>query len=126
MKIKSLVICVFMFFYSLACAFADSEKSANPVIKLLRNIEYSSRLKFEYDSNIFFTEDNEESDFKEIFSQTLRYKTSQNAHYFEAGYKGNYAYFTEESLGILNHAADILYSYRPFSNLSFEIGRAHV
>lgn len=94
-------------------------QNKNPFLKFLSDIDYSSRLKFEYDTNIFLTEDGEDSDWKEIFTQTLFYQLTKGDHYFQWGYSGNYAYYDHEAKGVLGHTANLLYSYRPFEKLSF-------
>ncbi|HOW36147.1 MAG TPA: hypothetical protein PL155_07020 [Candidatus Omnitrophota bacterium] len=96
-----------------------TNKNENPFLKFLKDIDYSSRLKFEYDTNIFLTEDGEDFDWKEIFTQTLFYQLIKGDHYFQWGYSGNYAYYDKEAKGVLGHTANVLYSYRPFEKLSF-------
>ena len=116
------VVLLFVFFLSSVgtgiCAPVAKTQTTNPLIKFLKEIEYTSRLKFEFDDNIFLTEDNQDSDFKQIFSQGLNYELSKEKQYFRLEYFGNYSYLDEESLGILGHAADVVYSYRPFDKFS--------
>ena len=99
-------------------ASATSTEEANPVVKLLQSIEYSSRFKVEYSDNIFSTPDNQDSDWREIFTQTLLFKLPGERQYFQLGYSGNYGFYNEESTGVLGHSANLLYSYRPFDGFS--------
>ncbi|MFH1359449.1 MAG: hypothetical protein ABIJ41_00235 [Candidatus Omnitrophota bacterium] len=98
--------------------FSSEQAPVNPIKKFLKNIEYTSRLRFEYDNNIFLTENDEDDDIKEIFTQTLTYRLPKENYYFQLAYRGNYAYYNKESTGILGHAANVLYSYRPFNGFS--------
>ena len=93
----------------------------NPFGKFLNDIKYSSRLKIEHEDNIFLQEDGEEPDLRQIFTQTFQYQSTRDNHFFQWGYTGDYAYYTEESLGVLEHSAQGVYSYRPEEKFSFGI-----
>ncbi len=125
MKKKIFVIlAVFCFSFpglALAAETSEPQSPSNPIANFLRSIDYTSRLKLEFDDNILLTEDNQDSDFKQVFTQTLTYKLPKDKYYFQWGYSGNYAYYNEEATGILGHGAYLLYSYRPWDGFSFGI-----
>ena len=97
---------------------ASTLKEPNPFFQFLNDLEFSSRLKWELDDNIFLVENEEDSDFRQTFTQTILYKLPKDHHYFQMNYRGNYAYYHEEATGILGHTAGLLYSYRPFDGFS--------
>ena len=102
-------------FGNLNC-FAEDE-TPNPIIKFFKDINYSSQIALEYDDNIFLAEDNEDADWRQIYTQGLFYRNSKDDHYFQWRYTGRYAYYNEEATDILGHTAQALYSYRPFAFL---------
>lgn len=120
--LTSVILSVVFFWASSGyCVLPQPQSEPNPLIQFINNIEYSSRLKFEYDDNIFLTEDNRDSDFRQIFSQAITYKSTKDKSYFQLGYNGNYSYYDQEALGVLGHTANMLYSYRPFDGFSIGI-----
>jgi len=102
----------------------DMHASFDPLSEFLKSIEYGTRLKFEYDSNIFLKQKDTESDFKQIVSQSLRYKKRVNDHFFQWGYSGHYDFYNQESVGILGHAANVSYSYRPYERFSVGVSNS--
>lgn len=108
----------FLLFFQGVAHSAEAQPLANPVAKFLKNIEYTSRIKLEYDDNIFLNEDASDSDLRPIFTQTMTYKLPTEKQYFQLGYSGNYSYYTQESVSLLGHGANLLYSYRPFDGFS--------
>ncbi len=99
-----------------------AKQSTGILRTILDDIEFTSRLKTEYDDNIFLSENNENSDIREVFTQHLRYNKSFDQHFWKLEYTGNHSYYIEESTNVLDHTADFLYSYRPFTNLSLGLG----
>ncbi len=94
----------------------------NAFIRFLKSFDYTSRLRFQFDDNIFLTEDREDSDVKEIFTQILEYNHSSGDNFLRWSYTGDYDYYNEESLGVLSHSTNLLYSYRPVDKFSFGLG----
>lgn len=125
-SIQRILLVVFLMTFSVfhPVAYAENKVSAentattNPLVKFLKEVQYTTRLKFEYDDNIFLREADEESDSRNVFMQSLSYKLPKDNYYFQWGYTGNYAYYSQEAVGVLGHSANVLYSYRPFDGFS--------
>lgn len=119
---KKLIIVGLGFFLGMVFGNPQSSYAQNPtphpILKFLNDIKYTTRFKVEYDSNILLKETDEDSDFKETVTQTLTYRLPKENYYFQLGYTGNYSYYDQESIGVLNHSANALYSYRPFDGFS--------
>lgn len=111
----------YFFIFFTRPAYCQEAKKTNPFLKFFKSIDYTSRISTEYDTNIFLKENDEDSDLKQIFTQTAVYRLPKENHYFQMGYTGNYTYYHEEATGILGQSANVVYSYRPFNGFSIGI-----
>ncbi len=98
------------------------DEAINPFFNFLKQIDFTSRFKFEYDDNIFLTETGENADSRMVFSQGLRYEKSSGPHYLNGSYLGDFTYYQDEAVDIMSNQANIAYSYRPADQFSFGVG----
>lgn len=97
---------------------------AESIKNLINKIDFSTAVKATYDSNIFLTEDNEDSDIINTLTQGLVLKLPNDPFYLQLDYTGNLSYYLEEADTLSNHSANFLASYRPFDYFSFGIGNS--
>jgi len=98
------------------------EKHSNPIAQFLKSIKYTSKLTLQHDDNIFLSEELEDSDTKEIFTQIFEQNISRNNHFWRWLYMANYELYNSEQVDVLGHTARVLYSYRPDNGFSFGLG----
>ncbi|MDO8580559.1 MAG: hypothetical protein Q7S13_03675, partial [Candidatus Omnitrophota bacterium] len=101
---------------------AKNNEEKNSYLKFLKDIDFTSRLKLEYDDNIFLTETGENADSRFILSQGLRYEQSNDLQYFTMSYLGDFSYYNDEAVDIMSNQAKVAYSYHPTDDFSFGIG----
>jgi hypothetical protein len=104
-----------------------SQKEHSSFIQFIKNlfknnIESSTTIKTTYDSNIFLTEDSEDSDIIHTLTQYVTFKAPKDPFYFQVDYTGNLSYYIEEGDNIHDHTSNAIFSYRPFNNFSLGIG----
>ncbi len=121
-RIKNKRFTILSFFLYFCLSFnawgQENAPGQNSFKTFLKDIDFTTRIKLEQDDNIFLTENDENSDFKQILTQGMKYSKSFGKQYVSWDYVGNYSYFDNESEGILSHSGKALYSYRPYEKFS--------
>ena len=115
------VVCLVLFLFVFACQEAVAAEKIEPgdqqsplsFIQFFKNIfkkiEFVSRVATIYDSNIFLSEDAENSDIITAFTQNLSLKLPEDPYYLQLDYTGNISYYLEEGDNIYNHNANFLF-----------------
>ncbi|MBL7197827.1 MAG: outer membrane beta-barrel protein [Candidatus Omnitrophica bacterium] len=132
LKIKILftVILSFLFLISSNNLYAQKPEkgpveSKPSILNFLKDIfkkfEFTSRVSQEYESNIFLTEDNEDSDIKTTVYQGFSLRLPKDSIYFQLDYGANLDYYHQEAEHVYVQDVNTILSYRPFDKISFGI-----
>jgi len=117
--LRKFFVALVIVFIFVQVGFTANEEDAKLIKKILKDIQLTTRVKVEYDDNVFLVEDNEESVVKEVLSQSFLYRLINDKSFFRWNYTGQFAYYNDETTSVTSHSTGFMYSYRPLKKLAF-------